>query len=135
MRDGLLRAIIGNRTATFGLAITGAVLLAVTIGGAFSPYSAVEMDFLNLLAPPSLAHPFGTDSFGRDVLTRVLHGGRVSLLVGIAGVAAAAASGGLAGLYAAWHGGWIDAALMRGADLAFAFPSFVLAPFLMVELG
>src|SRR5258708_37961912 len=135
MRDGLLRAIIGNRTATFGLAITGAVLLAVTIGGAFSPYSAVDMDFFNLLAPPSLAHPFGTDSFGRDVLTRVLFGGRISLLVSITGVAAAAIVGGLAGLYSAWHGGWIDAGLMRLSDLIFSFPSFVLALFLMVAFG
>ncbi len=105
------------------------------IGAALSPYSATDMDFFNLLAPPSLAHPFGTDSFGRDVLTRVLFGGRISLLVSITGVAAAAIVGGLAGLYSAWHGGWIDAGLMRLSDLIFSFPSFVLALFLMVAFG
>jgi peptide/nickel transport system permease protein len=131
----LLRTALRNRTAAAGLAISGLVLLAVTLGGAASPYSAVDMDFLNLLAPPSPAHPFGTDSFGRDVLTRVLIGGRVSLLVSFAGVAVAAAVGGTAGLYAAWHGGWRDAVLMRLSDLIFSFPSFVLALFLMVVFG
>jgi peptide/nickel transport system permease protein len=135
MKRNLIRDILRNRTAAAGLAITLTVILAVTIGGAVSPYSAVDMDFLNLLVPPSLAHPFGTDSFGRDVLTRVLLGGRVSLLVSIGGVTAAALVGLLAGLYAAWHGGWIDAVLMRLADLVFSFPSFVLALFLMVVLG
>jgi peptide/nickel transport system permease protein len=135
MQAGLLRAILRHRTAAAGLTITAAVVLAVTVGAALSPYSATDMDFLNLLAPPSLAHPFGTDSLGRDVLTRVLFGGRVSLLVSLAGVAAACAAGAAAGLGAAWHGGWIDAGLMRLSDLIFAFPSFVLALFLMVVLG
>lgn len=131
----LLLAILRNKTALIGMSVTLLVLLAVTLGAAVSPYSATDMDFFNLLAPPSLAHPFGTDSVGRDVLTRVLFGGRISLLVSIAGVGAAGVAGSLAGLYAAWHGGWIDAALMRAADLIFSFPSFVLALFLMVVFG
>ena len=120
-----MRSVIRNRNALTGLVITAAV----------SPYSATDMDFLNLLAPPSLAHPFGTDSFGRDVLTRVLFGGRVSLLVSLVGVSLACICGVAAGLAAAWHGGWVDAVLMRAADLVFSFPSFVLALFLMVVLG
>jgi peptide/nickel transport system permease protein len=135
MNSAFLRAIVRNRTAATGLAITAVVLLAVTLGGALSPYSAVDMDFLNLIAPPSLKHPFGTDSFGRDVLTRVLLGGRVSLVVSISGVALAALIGGMAGLWSAWYGGWVDAALMRVADLVFSFPSFVLALLLMVVFG
>jgi peptide/nickel transport system permease protein len=131
----MMRAVLRNRTALVGLVITAAVILAVTAGAALSPYSATDMDFLNLLAPPSLAHPFGTDSFGRDVLTRVLFGGRVSLLVSLVGVSLAGICGAAAGLAAAWHGGWVDALLMRIADLVFSFPSFVLALFLMVVLG
>jgi peptide/nickel transport system permease protein len=130
-----MRAALRNRTALAGLTITAILVLAVTVGAALSPYSATEMDFVNLLAPPSLAHPFGTDSFGRDVLTRVLFGGRVSLLVSLAGVSAAGICGAAAGLAAAWRGGWVDALLMRFADLIFSFPSFVLALFLMVLLG
>ena len=130
-----MRTVIRNRTALAGLIITTAVFLAVTAGAALSPYSATDMDFLNLLAPPSLAHPFGTDSLGRDVLTRVLFGGRVSLLVSVVGVSLAGIFGAAAGLAAAWYGGLIDALLMRISDLVFSFPSFVLALFLMVVLG
>jgi peptide/nickel transport system permease protein len=135
MATSLARAISRNGNALAGLAITACVLVAVTIGGALSPYSATDMDFLNLLSPPSWAHPFGTDSFGRDVLTRVLLGGRVSLLVSFSGVALAAILGGTAGLLSAWYGRYVDGALMRAADLIFAFPSFVLALFLMVVFG
>ena len=130
-----MRAVIRNRTAFAGLIITTAVFLAVTIGAALSPYSATDMDFLNLLAPPSLAHPFGTDSFGRDVLTRVLFGGRVSLVDSIAGVSLAGFFGAAVGLASAWYGGFVDTMLMRSSDLVFSFPSFVLALFLMVVLG
>jgi peptide/nickel transport system permease protein len=130
-----MRAVIRNRTALAGLIITTAVFVAVTLGAALSPYSATDMDFVNLLAPPSLAHPFGTDSFGRDVLTRVLLGGRVSLVVSIAGVSLAGIIGAAIGLASAWYGGLVDTLLMRSSDLVFSFPSFVLALFLMVVLG
>ena len=130
-----VRALLRNKTALIGATISLLVLLSVSLGAAVSPYSATDMDFFNLLAPPSWAHPFGTDSVGRDVLTRVLFGGRISLLVSLAGVGAAGIFGSMAGLYAAWRGGWVDAALMRSADLIFSFPSFVLALFLMVVFG
>jgi len=130
-----MRSFIANKLALFGAAITSFVLLAVLVGPWLSPYSPTEADFLALLAPPSLAHPFGTDSFGRDVLTRILYGARVSLSVSVAGVLMAALLGGSAGLVSAYAGGWTSAVLMRIADLLFSFPSFVLALFLMVVLG
>ena len=135
MQQGLLGAILKNRTATAGLAITGLVLLAIGPGVALSPYSATTMDFANLLSPPSLVHPFGTDSFGRDVLTRVLIGARISLAISATGVAAAALLGGSSGIASAWYGGWVDNGLMRICDLIFSFPSFVLALFLTIVLG
>ena len=101
-----MRTFLANKLALIGAAITGFVLLAVVVGPWFSPYSPTEADFLALLAPPSLAHPFGTDSFGRDVLTRILYGARVSLAVSVAGVLAAALLGGSAGLVSAYAGGW-----------------------------
>lgn len=128
-------ALWGNRTARAGVVIVGIFLLSITVGGALMPYSATDMDFVKLLSRPDLQHPFGTDSFGRDVLTRVLLGGRVSLLISCTGVALAASIGIPAGLLSAWFGGWTDQLLMRFADLLFAFPSFVLALFLMVVLG
>lgn len=135
MATSRARTILANRNAAAGLAITTIVVAAVTVGGALSPYSATHMDFLNLLSPPSWAHPFGTDSFGRDVLTRVLLGARISLLVSISGVALAALAGASVGLLSAWYGSWAETFLMRFADLIFAFPSFVLALFLMVVFG
>jgi peptide/nickel transport system permease protein len=130
-----MRAFLANKLALIGATITAFVLLAIVIGPWLSPYSPTEADFLALLAPPSLMHPFGTDSFGRDVLTRILHGARVSLAVSVAGVLAAALLGGSAGLISAYVGGWTSAVLMRITDLLFSFPSFVLALFLMVVLG
>jgi peptide/nickel transport system permease protein len=121
--------------AVLGAGITLFVLLAATFGAALMPYRPGDADFMNLLSSPSLAHPFGTDSFGRDVLTRVLYGARVSLLVSAAGIAIAAALGTALGMTSAYKGGIADVLLMRLADLLFAFPSFVLALFLMVVLG
>jgi peptide/nickel transport system permease protein len=129
------RALLRNRTALTGSVITAFVLLAIVVGAALMPYSATDLDFINILAPPSLAHVFGTDSFGRDVLTRVLYGGRVSFLVSGAGIALGGTIGVTVGLVSAWYGGAIDTILMRVVDLLFAFPSFVLALFLMVVLG
>jgi peptide/nickel transport system permease protein len=130
-----MNTFFANKLALVGSAITGFVLILVIVGPWLSPYSPTEADFLALLAPPSLGHPFGTDSFGRDVLTRILYGARVSLTVSILGVLAAAVLGSTAGLVSAYAGGWSAAILMRISDLLFSFPSFVLALFLMVVLG
>lgn len=130
-----MRAFFDNKLALVGAAITAIVLFGVIVGPWITPYSPTEADFLALLAPPSLEHPFGTDSMGRDVFTRILYGARVSLTVSIAGVLAAALIGTSAGLISAYYGGWSAAIIMRISDLLFSFPSFVLALFLMVILG
>ena len=130
-----MRGLLANRSACLGGAITLIVMIAVAAGPWLSIYSPADMDFLALLSPPSWTHPFGTDSFGRDVLTRVLHGARISILVSAAGVFLAAVMGTAAGLVSAHFGGWVEAVLMRAADLLLSFPSFVLALFLMVVLG
>ena len=92
---------IANRAALAGAVITAAALVAVLVGPWLTPYSATDMDFTALLTPPGLAHPFGTDSFGRDVLTRVLFGARVSIAVSVSGVVAAALIGSGGGMLAA----------------------------------
>ncbi len=130
-----LSAALANKLALIGGAMTSLVLLAVIFGPWLSPYSPTDADFLALLAPPSPAHPLGTDSFGRDVLTRILYGARVSFAVSVSGVLAAALIGTAAGLGAAWLGGLWSAVVMRFCDLLFSFPSFVLALFMMVALG
>jgi peptide/nickel transport system permease protein len=130
-----MKGFLANRSACLGGAITLIVMMAVAAGPWLSIYSPTDMDFLALLSPPNWKHPFGTDSFGRDVLTRVLHGARVSILVSGAGVVLAVVMGTAAGLLAAYYGSWVEAILMRASDLLLSFPSFVLALFLMVVLG
>jgi peptide/nickel transport system permease protein len=130
-----MRMFLANKLALVGSAISGFVLLAVIVGPWLSPYSPTDADFLALLSPPSLVHPFGTDSFGRDVLTRILYGARVSLAVSASGVSIASLVGCAFGLVSAYFGGWSATVLMRISDLLFSFPSFVLALFLVVVLG
>ena len=131
----LFASFLGNPTAVFGAGITLFVILAATLGAALMPYGPDHADFLDLLSGPSWVHPFGTDSFGRDVLTRVLYGARLSLVVSAAGIAIAGTVGSALGMISGYKGGPADIVLMRLADLLFAFPSFVLALFLMVVLG
>lgn len=129
------RRVVRNRTAFAGLLITLGLVLFVTVGQWLMPYSSEDMDFMNILVPPSWAHPFGTDSFGRDVLTRVMSGARVSLIVSVVAIFLATVTGTACGMLAAYYRGITDSILMRTADLLFAFPSFVLALLLMVALG
>ncbi len=124
-----------NRVVATGLAITVLVLFAVTVGPSLSPYDPTKMDFTALLKPPSWTHPFGTNSFGVDVLTRVLYGARNSLLISFAGVSLGAFAGVLLGMTCAYIGRWVDATAMRFVDLLFSFPIFVLALMLMLILG
>src|SRR5437764_9904345 len=84
------------------------------------------VDLLDRLSGPSLAHPLGTDELGRDVLLRLLAGGRVSLVIGVAAALAAAALGTLIGLTAGYLGGWTDRVLMRGTDAMIALPLLLL---------
>lgn len=128
-------ALFENKTALIGTVITALFVLAIVLGPALSPWTATASDFANVLKGPSWAHPFGTDSLGRDVATRVLEGARVSLLISVSGVVLAMAFGVTVGLYAGYGGGWFDLVMMRVVDLFFGFPAFVLALFLIVVLG
>jgi peptide/nickel transport system permease protein len=122
-----------------GLALVCALfLLLVVLGAIFaplSPYDPLRPNIPDRLQGPSLAHPFGTDEFGRDLLTRVLWGARPMLLVGIASVVLATALGSLIGVLAAYQGGWLDNALMRLMDVLLSFPSVLLAILIVAGLG
>jgi len=114
------------------LGIASLALLAVIAAGTIlapwlTPYDPLAMDYENQLLAPSLAHPFGTDLFGRDVLSRVLHGSRLSLSVGLLAALLAAVPGLLVGLLSGYYGGWFDQLVMRLTDLMLAFPSLILA--------
>jgi peptide/nickel transport system permease protein len=118
------------------VALSGGVLLALALAVALAPLvatligaDAVSVDLYRRLAPPSLGHPLGTDELGRDLLLRLLEGGRVSLLVGTIAALAAAGLGTSIGLAAGYRGGRLDALLMRLTDGVIALP---LLPLLIV---
>jgi len=113
-----------------GSALVGAFALSAILASWLSPYDPGAVPAAlsqGMLHPPEAAHPFGTDALGRDLLSRVLHGGRVSLALGLGVEGVAAALGVAIGLLAGYYGGWRDSALMRATDVVMAFPSLILA--------
>lgn len=123
-----------NRGAMAGLIILVALILGSVLAPWLSPYDPYEPG-PNRLAPPSREHPLGTDPLGRDVLSRILHGGRVSLQVGIFAVGMALVAGSALGLIAAYFEGWVDNVIMRVMDFLLAFPGMLLAIALIGVLG
>lgn len=115
-----------NRMAVAGLVILGLIVAASLLGPLLSPYSADVLDVPNRYQTPTLAHPMGTDELGRDVLTRVLAGGRLSLAVGGLATMVALAIGITVGAVAGFRPGWVDNALMRLVDLALSLPDLFL---------
>lgn len=124
----VLRRLVRHRSAQVGLALIAFFVLVAVLAPIVSPYDAtVDSNPVNRLKPPSAAHPFGTDSLGRDVLVRIAHGARVSLGIGVLSVVLATAAGIVIGLVAGQTGGWIDNALMRVMDILMAVPDLLLA--------
>lgn len=134
-RRTALRKIIANRRALLGCLLVGAAVLAGVLAPFLTPYGPDKPDFLAILAPPSLAHPLGTDDLGRDLLTRVLYGARVSLVVALFSVLSALVLGTLLGSIAGYAGRWADAVIMRVMDVIFAFPGVLLALAITAVLG
>lgn len=116
-----------SRTFRAGAALSFVIIALVLLSFVWLPYPPEAMDIPHRLLAPSLAHPFGTDAFGRDVLSNVLAGGRASLAVGALAVALGALLGVPLGVAAAITGGWADEALSRLSDLVFAFPALLIA--------
>lgn len=121
-----LRKFSQNRLALLGVVIFALIALSVILAD-LSPYDPERTNLRARFASPSLEHPFGTDDLGRDTLTRVLYGGRISLLVGMLAMLISVVIGTLVGGLAGYFRGWVDSVLMRLADLFLALPSlFVL---------
>ena len=116
----------GDRLAVVGAIVFGLIVLAALIGPLVYGASATEIDYGLANLPPSVAHPFGTNDRGQDLLARVLQGGRVSLTVGLAALAVATGFGTTVGAIAGFYGGWVDGVLMRLTDLFLALPQLPL---------
>ena len=126
-RGGILAALTRNRLSLCGLVLLGLFALAAVLGPLISSYDPFKPVLVERLQSPSLAHPTGTDEVGRDLATRIAHGARYSLLMGLIAIGLAAAIGVPLGLLAGYRGGWWDLLLMRAIDVLLTLPSIVLA--------
>jgi peptide/nickel transport system permease protein len=115
-----------NHLALLGLILFSLILLTSIFAPLISPYKPGTIDVLNRLKAPSLSHVFGTDQLGRDVFTRVLFGGRISILVGLGSALGAAFIGVLIGSYAGYKGSWIDKIFLRISEMFMSFPRMIL---------
>ena len=134
MRRGL-RILSGRGAAVVGAAILLLVAVLAVAGPALSRRDPLKMSPVEALSPPSATHPFGTDQYGRDVLSRVIAGARLSLATGLGAVVIALAGGLALGLVSGAAGGWVDLLVMRVVDVMMAFPSVLLALVVVAILG
>jgi len=132
---GFGRLLLRNRLGMIGLGVIAFWTIGSVFIGLFSPYGATETAAGPLLSAPSASHLFGTDNFGRDLLTRVFEGGKISLWTGLIAVAISLAIGVPLGGIAGYAGGWIGSVIMRVMDVLLAFPSLVLAMAVAAALG
>jgi ABC-type dipeptide/oligopeptide/nickel transport system permease subunit len=109
-----------------GLIGLGGLILLALLAPILAPFDPTRLNYEALLQPPDPDHWFGTDQLGRDLLSRILWGGRLSLAVSFLGIVLGLVSGSLIGLVAGTYGGWLDAALMRAVDVLLAFPTLLL---------
>lgn len=140
MRAGRLSlgmGVVRNRNLALacGVALVGFWIVLALLAPWVAPYDPIAQDVANALRPPSLVHPFGTDNFGRDVLSRVIWGSRLDLAMGVGGVFAPLVIGCVVGLVAGYFGGIIDTLLMRLLDVTISFPFFVLMIAIISILG
>ncbi|MEE0800173.1 MAG: ABC transporter permease [Gemmiger sp.] len=135
LREQLLRMCRQNKLAAFSAVLILVILLLAIFAPLVAPYGEAEQDLLQRLQPPSLAHWFGTDELGRDVLSRILYGSRLSLTIGILPTIISLAVGIVFGLLAGYFGGWLDYLIMRLADVMLSIPSLLLAMVVMYTLG
>jgi peptide/nickel transport system permease protein len=129
------RVFFSNRLALFGTVVMGLFIVVAIFAPFVAPYDPLQQDLAGKFAPPSRAHLMGQDELGRDILSRVIYGARISLSAGLAAVTVATAVGTLVGVVAGYFGRWPDSVLMRLMDVLLAFPSILLAIVVVSILG
>src|ERR687893_1116642 len=134
-RQDFLRTFFSHRLAIFGAVIMSIFILMAIFAPLIAPYGPLRQDLAGKFAPPSRAHLLGQDELGRDILSRVIYGARISLTAGLAAVAIATGVGTIIGVVAGYFGGRPDSLLMRLMDVLLAFPSILLAIVIVSVLG
>ncbi len=124
-----------NRLAMVGAGIVVVLCGVAVFAQVIAPYNPTEVNLDIQFDPPSLQHLFGADLYGRDLLSRIIHGARISLMIGLIPSAISMGIGAALGVLAAFYGKWVDAFVMRLADVVLAFPSIILAMVVTYTLG
>lgn len=130
-----IRKFLNNKLAILGLIMMAFFILMAVLAPWIAPYDPAKIDLLLPDAPPSSAHWLGTDKIGRDVLSRLLYGSRVSLLVGFSVAGGSIIVGSIVGSVAGFFGGWVDTVLMRFIDVMFSFPALFLNILVLAIFG
>ena len=135
MFDDIWRQFHKQRLGLIGGGILCMLLLMALLAPVLAPYDPLAQDLYQRLQPPSTDHWFGTDDFGRDILSRIVYGSRISLRIGLIVISLALTGGTLFGLVAGYRGGMVDMLIMRSMDLMLAFPSILLAIAIVAVIG
>ncbi len=136
MRKNLKRFLVNNRLNLIGVIVVGLFLFLAVFGELLAPHDPYAADITNSkLLGPSLSHPMGTDELGRDLLSRIMTGTRISVQVALIVLGFAVTFGTTVGLIAGYWGGWVDEVLMRLTDMFLAFPALILAVAIAASLG
>ncbi len=122
----ILKALLRHPLGLLGLLVVSLLLIVAFFAPYLAPYNPLAIDVQHVLCPPSLSHPCGTDLLGRDILSRLIYGARISLEVGILAVGISLAIGVVLGALAGYYGGWIDTLISRFIDIMLCFPTIFL---------
>jgi peptide/nickel transport system permease protein len=131
----LARAFSANATSWIGLVTFAAIVALALLAPLISPYDPLDQDILARLEGPSAAHWFGTDSYGRDILSRLLWGARLSLVISTVSIITAMLIGGVIGILAGYIGGRFDMVVMQAMDVLLSFPSLIMGLMVVAMLG
>ena len=133
--SAMLKAFNTNKTSWIGLVVFLIVVVVAILAPVLAPFDPNDQNILEKLRAPTLEHWLGTDSFGRDTLSRLIYGARISLIIGVVSTLAAMVIGTAIGMLAGWHGGRLDTVTMQAMDVLLAFPSLILGLILVAMLG
>lgn len=135
MLHSLKKLLKSNYLFSLGILICLGWILAAALAPVIAPYDPIAQDLTMRLKAPSASHWFGTDNFGRDIFSRVIYGGRYSLLAGCLSVVIAGIIGTFYGALAGYAGGWLDNVMMRFSEMILSFPSLILAMIINAVMG
>ncbi|MFT7594609.1 MAG: peptide/nickel transport system permease protein [Paracoccaceae bacterium] len=133
--SGLIKAFNTNKTSWVGLGLFAIVCLLAALAPLIAPHDPLDQNILDRLEGPSAEFLMGTDAYGRDILSRILHGARISLMIGLVSISAALLIGTVIGLVAGYVGGKTDIIVMQIMDVLLAFPSLILGLIVVAMLG